>query len=165
MKRHFAVLALAMLILAGCSGDGSSSGDLVAQDGDLVEVHYVLTLDDGTVVDSSRDRGQTLPFTIGSGQVIAGFDDAVRGALVGEVINATIQPEDGYGETDPALILELPIAEGQEDVAVGDTVYLSNSQPAVVLEIGDGMATVDANHQLAGKVLHFEIELISITRG
>jgi FKBP-type peptidyl-prolyl cis-trans isomerase 2 len=165
MKRHVAVLVTAMLIVASCSGGGSSSGDLVAQEGDIVEVHYVLTLDDGVVLESSRDRGDTLTFTVGGGKMIAGFDEAVRGALVGEVIDATIQPADGYGESDPALILELPIAEGQEDVAVGDSVYLSNGQPAVVLEIVDGMATVDANHRLAGKVLHFEIEVISITRG
>jgi FKBP-type peptidyl-prolyl cis-trans isomerase 2 len=124
-----------------------------------------LTLDDGTLVDSSRDRGEALPFVVGTGQVISGFDDAVRGAKVGDIIDATLQPEDAYGQYDPALVIDLPIAEGQEDVAVGDTVYLSNGQPVVVVAIADGVATVDTNHELAGKVLHFEVEIVSITRG
>lgn len=154
-----------MLIIAGCSSDSSSSDDLIVQDGDNIEVHYVLTLDDGTLVDSSRDRGQPLPFVVGTGEVISGFDDAVRGTKVGDIINTKLQPEDGYGEYDPALIVDLPINEGQEDVAVGDTVYLSNGQPVVVVAIADGMATVDTNHELAGKILNFEVEIVSVTRG
>jgi FKBP-type peptidyl-prolyl cis-trans isomerase 2 len=165
VKRALVVIVLLMLMIAGCSSGSSSSDDLTIQDGDSVEVHYVLTLDDGTLVDSSRDRGEPLPFVVGTGQVISGFDDAVRGAKVGDIIDTTLQPEDAYGQYDPALVIDLPIAEGQEDVAVGDTVYLSNGQPVVVVAISDGMATVDTNHELAGKVLNFEVEIISITRG
>lgn len=165
MKRSLAAIVPVMLIAASCSSGSSSSEDLTVQDGDSVEVHYVLTLDDGTLVDSSRDRGEALPFVVGTGQVISGFDDAVRGAKVGDIIDATLQPEDAYGQYDPALVIDLPIAEGQEDVAVGDTVYLSNGQPVVVVAIADGVATVDTNHELAGKVLHFEVEIVSITRG
>ena len=163
MKRPLVVIVPLVLIAASCSS-ASSSDDLAVQDGDSIEVHYVLTLDDGTQVDSSRDRDATLPFVVGTGQVIPGFDDAVRGAKVGDIIDAVIQPEDGYGQPNPDFILDLPIAEGQEDVAVGDKVYLSNGQPAVVLSVGDGIATVDANHELAGEVLHFEVEIIAITR-
>jgi FKBP-type peptidyl-prolyl cis-trans isomerase 2 len=63
------------------------------------------------------------------------------------------------------LIADVPIAEGQEDVAVGDTVYLSNGQAVVVVAIADGVATVDTNHKLAGQTLHFEVEIVSVTRG
>lgn len=154
-----------MLLVASCSNSSSSDEDLMVQDGDSVEVHYVLTLDDGELVDSSRDRGEPLPFVVGTGEVISGFDEAVRGTKVGDIINTTLEPEDAYGQHDPSLIVDLPIGEGQEDVAVGDTVYLTNGQPVVVLAISDGMATVDTNHELAGKVLNFEVEIISITRG
>ncbi|MCB1246657.1 MAG: peptidylprolyl isomerase [Acidimicrobiia bacterium] len=133
-------------------------------DGDVVEVHYVLTLDDGTVVQSSRDS-MPLSFTVGSGQVITGFDDAVRGRSVGEVVDVTIAPEEAYGERDETLTTEVPVAPSQGDVAVGDTVYLSNGQPVVVLEVADDVATVDLNHPLAGETLHFEIEVLAITRG
>lgn len=154
-----------MLIVASCSSDSSSSDDLVVQDGDSIEVHYVLTLDDGSVVDSSRDRGEPLPFVVGSGEVISGFDDAVRGTKVGDILDTTLEPEDAYGAYDPTLIADVPIAEGQEDVAVGDTVYLSNGQAVVVVAIADGVATVDTNHKLAGQTLHFEVEIVSVTRG
>jgi FKBP-type peptidyl-prolyl cis-trans isomerase 2 len=154
-----------MLIVASCSSGSSSSDDLVVQDGDSIEVHYVLTLDDGSVVDSSRDRGEPLPFVVGSGEVISGFDDAVRGTKVGDILDTTLEPEDAYGAYDPTLIADVPIAEGQEDVAVGDTVYLSNGQAVVVVAIADGVATVDTNHKLAGQTLHFEVEIVSVTRG
>lgn len=157
---------VAVVVLAGCSSGGSATeDDLTIADGDSVEVHYVLTLDDGSQVDASRDRGQTLTFVVGSGEVIPGFDTAVIGAKAGDVVDATVQPEDGYGQPNPDLVIELPIADGQDDVAVGDKVFLSNGQPAIVLAVGDGVATVDTNHELAGEVLHFEIEIVGITRG
>ncbi len=136
----------------------------MAQDGDLVEVHYVGTLDDGSQFDSSRDRGQPLSFVVGSGQVIGGFDDAVRGMKVGEVTTVRIEPEDAYGQPSDELIIEVPYAPSQGDVAVGDRVTLSNGQPAVVLEVKDDTVVLDANHPLAGQALTFEIELVSITR-
>lgn len=137
---------------------------MTIQDGDMVELHYVLTLEDGTKVDSSRDRGTPFSFTVGSGRVIPGFDIAVRGLSVGDVRTTVIQPEDGYGARDETRILELPIAPGQEDVAVGDQVFLSTGQPVKVIAVEGDTVTVDANHELAGKVLTFEIEILGITR-
>ena len=109
VRRAMAALAVAGLVLAACGGGSTSaedqmtdetvaadaatttapgvddSGSFIARDGDTVEVHYVGTLDDGTQFDSSRDRGSTFTFVVGSGQVIAGFDEAVLGAQVGDV--------------------------------------------------------------------------------
>lgn len=136
-----------------------------AQAGDIVELHYVLTLADGTKVDSSRDRGTPFSFTVGGGRVIAGFDIAVTGSSVGQVKTVDIQPADGYGAWDPLLVVELPIAPSQSDVAVGDVVFINNTQRAEVLEILGDMVKVDANHELAGEVLTFEIEILAITRG
>ncbi len=137
---------------------------MTIQDGDMVELHYVLTLEDGTKVDSSRDRGAPFSFTVGAGRVIPGFDIAVRGLSVGDVRTTVIQPADGYGERDETRILELPIAPDQMDVAVGDKVFLSNGQPVKVIAVEGDTVTVDANHELAGKVLTFEIEILGITR-
>ncbi len=175
LKRHLLlVLALAALLLAACSsGDDSASegettsdtdGGFMVQDGDLLEVHYVGTLDDGSVFDSSRESDTPFTFTVGTGQVIAGFDEAVRGLKVGDTRVVTIQPADAYGERDEELVVELPYGPDQADVAVGDEVVLNTGQPAVVLEVKEGTVVLDANHKFAGQALTFDIEILSITR-
>ncbi|GMQ99139.1 MAG: hypothetical protein BMS9Abin17_1699 [Acidimicrobiia bacterium] len=141
------------------------SGNLVAQDGDLVEVHYVGTLDDGTEFDSSRGRGTPFSFTLGVGQVIAGFDEAVLGGKVGDVNTVRMEAADAYGEWSEENIIDAPFNPEQGDVQVGDEVYLTNGQPATVLEVTDEIVKLDANHPLAGEALTFEIEILSITRG
>lgn len=157
-----------VLVVSACSSattDEAPSNDLVVQEGDSVEVHYVLTLEDGSVEDSSRDTGVPLSFVVGSGRVIAGFDEAVRGLTVGSVVDVEIAPEDAYGLRDESAVAEVEITESQQDVAVGDTVWLTDGREVVVIEIADDVATVDLNHPLAGETLFFEIELVSITRG
>ncbi|MEN8238292.1 MAG: peptidylprolyl isomerase [Actinomycetota bacterium] len=141
-----------------------ATGDLVAQDGDTVEVHYVGTLDDGSQFDSSRDRGVPFSFTVGTGQVISGFDEAVRGAQVGETNTVRMEAADAYGEWSEENVLDLPYDPAQGEVAVGESVTLSNGQPAEVLEVTADTVKLDANHPLAGEALTFEIEVLGITR-
>lgn len=149
----------------GTQADTSEGGDLVASDGDIVEVHYVGTLDDGSQFDSSRERGTALTFTLGTGEVISGFDDAVRGAEVGDVNTVRMEAADAYGEPSDEFIIDVPFNPEQGDIAVGDQVYLNNGQPATILAITEESVTLDANHPLAGEALTFEIEVLSITRG
>ncbi len=149
------------------AAEGTVTGDPAvdarrAQDGDSVSVHYRGTLDDGEVFDSSRERGTPLPFVLGSGQLISGFDDAVRGLAVGETITVRLTPDRAYGEVDPARVLEFPRDQAPPDLQVGDQVQLSSGAGATVVELTDDTVTIDTNHQLAGKTLTFEIELISI---
>jgi len=144
---------------------GQQSGDLEAQDGDIVEVHYVGTLDDGSEFDSSRERGTPFSFTVGVGQVIAGFDEAVRGAKVGDVNTVRMEAADAYGDWSEDNIVDVPFNPDQGDVKVGDEVFLTNGQPATVLEVSEENVKLDANHPLAGEALTFEIEVLAITRG
>ncbi len=67
-----------------------------ANQGDSVQVHYKGTLNDGTQFDSSYDRGEPIAFTVGGGQMIEGFDNAVFGMTIGEVKNITLTPDEAY---------------------------------------------------------------------
>lgn len=140
------------------------NGGATAKDGDIVSVHYHGTLDDGSVFDSSRERAP-LQFVVGSGQVIDGFDDAVRGLAVGESVAVRMEPSEAYGEPSPDLIIELPIAQAPEGLAVGATLVAENGMQARVVAVGDTTFTIDANHRLAGQALTFEIELVAIESG
>jgi len=141
-----------------------AGGTLMVQDGDLVEVHYDGTLDDGSTFDSSRERNTPFSFEVGTGQVIPGFDEAVRGLRIGESREVRIPPAEAYGEPSDENIVEVPYGPDQADVAVGDQVYLNTGQAAIVLEVKTDTVVLDANHELAGQALTFNIEVLSITR-
>ena len=133
----------------------------MAKDGDQVEVHYRGTLQNGEEFDSSAGRSP-LGFTVGAGQMIAGFDAAVHGLAVGDTVTVTIEAAEAYGEKRDDLIIEFERDQVPPDVAVGDRLQLSNGQPAIVIEVTETNVTVDANHSLAGETLTFEIEMVSI---
>lgn len=141
-----------------------AGGTFMVQDGDLVEVHYDGTLDDGSTFDSSRERGTPFSFEVGTGQVIPGFDEAVRGLKIGESREVRIPPAEAYGARSDENIVEVPYGPDQGDVAVGDKVFLNTGQAAVVLEVKKDTVVLDANHEMAGQALTFKIEVLSITR-
>ena len=134
----------------------------MAEVGDSVEVHYVGTLDDGTQFDSSRDR-DPLAFVIGSGGLIAGFDNGVRGMAEGDKKTVRLGPADAYGEILSELIQAVEIATLPEGVVVGSSLQDPNSgRQFVVVEITGDSATLDGNHPLAGQTLTFELEMVAI---
>ncbi len=138
-----------------------------AKSGDNVKIHYTGTLEDGTEFDSSAGR-EPLPFELGSGQVIPGFDKAVDGMAVGETKTVTIAPADAYGERHEQIVQQVPKSALPDDMTVEIGMQLqSQSEDGqvmsfVVTEIADDTITVDGNHPLAGKALTFEIELVEI---
>jgi FKBP-type peptidyl-prolyl cis-trans isomerase 2 len=132
----------------------------MAKAGDKVSVHYTGTLDDGTQFDSSKGR-EPLQFTVGAGDVIAGFDQAVTGLGVGESRKVHIEPKDAYGERRDDLVVTVPAAQAPQGLAVGQRVSLGG-RPATVTKVDAAGVTVDANHELAGKALNFEVQLVSI---
>ncbi len=124
--------------------------------GKKVKVHYTGTLDDGTKFDSSRDRGKPIEFTCMAGQMIPGFDRAVEDMSVGEVRDVHLEPKDAYGESDPRRIVH---------ASVGQKLYILMGKqpvPVTVTAAEDGKVTLDANHELAGKALNFNIELVEV---
>ena len=146
---------------AGATTDGASAQRRVAADGDSVTVHYHGTLDSGEVFDSSRER-EPLAFVVGAGQVIAGFDAAVRGLAVGESVTVRLEPADAYGERRSDLLVTVSGEQAPAGVQAGDVVQLASGRPGVVTEVTSAFVRIDANHQLAGQPLTFEIELVAI---
>lgn len=136
-----------------------------AQEGDRVRVSYVGRFVDGTVFDSSE--GQTpLEFTIGASEVIAGFDAAVAGLLPGESRSVEIAPEQGYGLHLPEMVAEVErrMIPNDQQLAIGNflEVTAANGTAFEVQIVGltETMVQLDANHPLAGKVLHFDVQLL-----
>jgi len=141
----------------------------VVINGDTVKVHYTGTLSDGTQFDSSKGK-DPLEFTVGAGQMIKGFDAAVRGMKVGETKTVTIPAAEAYGEHKDSLVITFDLSEIPDGMSlkVGDTVPLQTASGGyvngTVTAVTDTDVTVDANHRLAGKDLTFEITLVEIEK-
>jgi FKBP-type peptidyl-prolyl cis-trans isomerase 2 len=135
--------------------------------GDTVKVHYHGRLTDGTTFDSSAGR-DPLQFEVGSGMVIAGFDNGVLGMSVGQKKTIEIPVEQGYGPKDPGMVVEFPKSNFPDDLKpeTGMQLNMTNGQgqviPVVITEILEESVVLDANHPLAGQDLIFDIELVEI---
>jgi FKBP-type peptidyl-prolyl cis-trans isomerase 2 len=138
-----------------------------AKNGDTVKVHYHGRLTDGTTFDSSEGR-EPLEFQVGSGSVIAGFDQGIEGMSIGEKKTINIPVEQAYGPKDPGMIVEFPIANFPPDMKpeVGMHLNMTNGSgqviPVVITGVAADLVTLDANHPLAGQDLIFDIELVAI---
>jgi peptidylprolyl isomerase len=137
-----------------------------AKRGDTVRVHYKGTLDDGSVFDSSEGR-EPLEFTIGGGEVIAGFDQGVTGMSPGDERTINIPSSDAYGDVRAELLLRVSREQFPADVTpeVGQQLQMSDGQQTFVVtvrDVGEEAVVLDANHPLAGKALTFELTLVDI---
>ena len=138
-----------------------------AKKNDKVKVHYTGKLANGEIFDSSLER-EPLEFTVGAGQMIKGFDSAVDGMSISEKKTVEIPANEAYGPSNPDLIQEVPKSQLPEELKleVGQNLVAQNPDggqtQVVIREVNEDSITIDANHQLAGKDLTFEIELMEI---
>ena len=136
--------------------------------GRTVNVHYVGTFDDGTEFDNSRNRGETITFEVGAGQMIQGFDSAIDGMTIGETKTVTLTPDEAYGQVDPNAFQTVPeeMFENFGDLNTGQTVtgVAQNGEQfaARIHSLQENTVTLDFNHPMAGKNLNFEVELVSV---
>ena len=139
-----------------------------AKNGDSVKIHYTGTLADGTVFDSSAGR-EPLVFTLGGGQVIVGFDEAVLGMAIGDKKKVTIPSHKAYGEKNEELVIEVPRNQVPPDLNPEVDQKLQMGGPngelvvVTVVEVNDAFVVLDANPPLAGKDLIFDLELVAIS--
>ena len=135
--------------------------------GDTVKVHYIGKLDNGDVFDSS-EGAEPLAFTVGAGEVIPGFDQALMGMQVGETKDVVIEPEHAYGNRIEELVQTIDRTQfnlGGAEPEVGMHIEMrtpDGSIPLTITELTDSTITLDANHLLAGERLHFSLRLVEI---
>jgi FKBP-type peptidyl-prolyl cis-trans isomerase 2 len=137
-----------------------------AKQGDTVYVHYKGSLEDGTLFDSSEGN-DPISFTIGAGEVITGFEEAIVGMSEGESKTERIVPGRGYGDRRDELVFSVGRDQMPEgEMAIGDMLSVGfpdgRTASVQIAELDDESVTLDANHPLAGKTLVFELELVSI---
>lgn len=136
--------------------------------GDTVRIHYTGTLADGETFDSSEGR-DPLEFTVGSGQIIPGLDEALPGMQVGETKTVDVPADAAYGQVDPDARQSVPRADIPEDIPLdlGTRLQVQTPQgqamPVTVVEVTEEQVVLDANHPLAGRDLTFAIELVEIS--
>lgn len=138
-----------------------------AKNGDKVKVHYTGKFKDGEVFDSSLER-EPLEFTIGKGQVIPGFEQAVEGMSPGDIKTTDIPPEKAYGPRHEEMVTEVEKNRFPADMdpKVGQRLQLRQADGKMirvtVTDVSESRVTLDANHPLAGKNLTFDIKLVEI---
>jgi FKBP-type peptidyl-prolyl cis-trans isomerase 2 len=154
-----AILGVAYLVI--------SSNSQVVANGDLVQVYYTGKFTNGTVFDSNFGR-QPLNFTVGSNQLITGFDEAVVGMRLNETKNVTLSPNEAYGQVNPSMIVEVPLNTfGNQTVETGMIVTrTSNGQQyqGIVISTNATGATINFNPPLAGQTLIFTIKVVGIQK-
>ena len=138
---------------------------MTIKDGSKVSINYRLTVD-GVLVDSS-DGGGPLTYTQGASDIIPGLESALAGLKAGDKKSVVVAPEEGYGEHDPKAMQKVSRATFQDvdQLEVGMLVSGKSGDEqfqAIVVEMSPTEVTLDFNHPLAGKTLHFEIEITKV---
>ena len=138
-----------------------------AQQNSTVTVHYTCKHTDGKEFDTSYDR-EPLTFTLGSGQVIKGFEDGILGMKIGEKRTVNIPCLEAYGQRRDDMVMEYPKSDFPADMqpVVGLELHMSDNQanvfPVVIKEVKEDVVVLDANHPLADCDLIFDIELVAV---
>ena len=133
----------------------------------VVAMHYTLKNGEGVVLDSSEGQ-DPLTYLHGAGGIITGLEAALLDKSAGDQFTAVIEPNDGYGTVDPALVQVVPRSafEGVESIETGMRFTASDEQgqqqSVAIAAVNGDEITVDGNHPLAGETLHFEVEVVGV---
>lgn len=132
----------------------------------VVTIDYTLTDPAGKVIDSSQGQ-EPLAYIHGIGSLVPGLEKALEGQPAGATISVSIPPEQGYGLRDEALVQPVPRDKfaGIADLSVGKQLQAQTEVgPRIVTVVGidEHSVTIDANHELAGMPLHFEVKVVGV---
>ncbi len=136
------------------------------QDNTVVSINYKLTDDAGEVIDSSEGR-EPLAYLHGAGNIIPGLEDALVGKAQGDTLAVDVEPAQGYGEHDAALVesVSRELFQGVDEIEVGMQFQAATEHGdhvVTVTKIEDDAVTIDANHPLAGQNLHFDVTIVEV---
>ena len=133
----------------------------------VVTIDYTVTDEGGAVIDSSSG-GEPLAYIHGVGNLIPGLESALEGKSKGEEVNASIPPDQAYGERDEGLLQAVPrerFETGEQELQPGMRFQAQSdqgSQVVTIVDVGDDEVTVDANHPLAGTTLKFAVTVVDV---
>ncbi len=135
-------------------------------DARVASIHYTLTDDDGRVLDQSP-QAQPLQYLHGAGNIVPGLEQALSGRKAGDAFKVEVAPEQAYGAHNPGLIQELPrnVFQGIETIEPGMQFRAEGGQGPLlvtVVEVGEATVRIDGNHPLAGRRLHFAVEVAGV---
>ena len=133
-----------------------------------VLLHFTLKLEDGSTAESTRANGKPALFRLGDGSLSDALETALLGLRGGEKKAFTLEPEAAFGSVSPDLIQYFSrrdfIQTGEPEVgAIMLFTGMDGSEmPGVIREIAGDSITVDFNHPLAGRTVHFDVEVLEI---
>lgn len=132
----------------------------------FVSINYTLKDDEGNIVDTSINSSP-LDYIHGNGYLLPKLEEQITGKNSGDKFNVDLCAADGYGEYNPALISEIPVEQFDTSVPI-EVGMAFQAQTAAgvqivrVTKVSEKTITVDANNEMAGKNLHFEIEILDV---
>ena len=132
----------------------------------MVKIHYTLKDTDGNQLDSSLG-GEPLEYMHGIGSLIPGLEKELEGKKPGDKFHSEIEPALGYGEYDEKLVAEVPRSQfdANFEIEVGQQFQADTATGPMIVKvtkIADDKITVDGNHELAGKKLCFDVEVVDV---
>jgi FKBP-type peptidyl-prolyl cis-trans isomerase SlyD len=128
----------------------------------VAAIHYTLTDNSGKILDSSNGR-EPLYYIQGIGNLILGMEEGLEGKKKGDKFQINVQPERGYGVKDPAMVQKVPRSSfGSQEVKKGMKFQTNQGHVVTVTEVSLESITVDANHELAGVELNFDVEVMEV---
>lgn len=136
-----------------------------------VVLEYTLKNEKGEVLDSSdADDGEPIDYVHGYGMLVPGLEAALAGLAVGVTKDVTVVPEEGFGDRDEELVMEIDRSDfpDPKSVAIGDEVVADSPDgdevPMRVLEVKEETVVVDANHPLAGVTLRYSVKVKEVAQ-
>lgn len=132
----------------------------------FVQIHYTLKDDAGDLIDSSVEK-EPLAYIHGNNYLLPKLESELEGKNPGDKFSAVLEPADGYGERDERMVAKVPRENFDTSMPIEVGMQFQADTPVgpqivKVTEVNDATVTVDANHELAGVRLHFDIEVIDV---